>query len=279
MYEAAHGSPHEAAAEQPNTGFFNVRTGTGYNGLFKFLSSPGGFAERQETRCAPPAGRVDPGQPHRVRVEWTAGGEISAFFDDVLLVTHRHERGFALRHVFIGTDNAPPGTYGPQHGVIYDEVRVWGSTGPGPADAGPPPEEDAGLPPGEELPFPAEADSWVEPAAPAARHGSDVELRVGGDGRTIYLRFAVRGAGRAAGARLLLEVTNAGGGGDIRRVLENGWSEAELDFVRRPPAEPEILDSLGRVEIGQQVFFDVSAAIARDGVYSFAITSAVDDGS
>lgn len=124
LYESSHGAAH--SADSDGTGFFNVRTGVVYNELFKFLSSTRGFDEREESRLSPPNGQVDPGQPHTVRVEWS-GATISVFLDGQRLRTHQHGRSLRLRYVFLGTDNSPGDTYGPQHGVRYRNVGVWPS--------------------------------------------------------------------------------------------------------------------------------------------------------
>ncbi len=139
MYQAAHGSPHKSDADNPKGGFFNIRTGATYNNLFKFLSSTAGFSPppngRYEVRIKKSPGFIDPKETYTIKVEWTLSGDITAFLDGANLVTHSHGTPFRLRHVFIGTDNAPAGTYGPQKDVIYKNLKVWGKATPVP-DAG-----------------------------------------------------------------------------------------------------------------------------------------------
>lgn len=125
MYEMPHGSPHQSDADEPKTSFFNVRTGATYDNHFKFLSSTGGFEERQETRVKCPELCIDPQEVYTLRVEWDEAGDISIYENDVLQISHQHGEPFHLRYVFLGTDNAPPGTYGPQHDVIYRNLTVW----------------------------------------------------------------------------------------------------------------------------------------------------------
>ncbi|MBI5527884.1 MAG: DNRLRE domain-containing protein [Deltaproteobacteria bacterium] len=284
MYEAQNGSPHASDATTPKTGFWNVRTGAGYNDLFKFLSSTAGFDERHETRNSPPAGPINPASTYTIKVEWTAGGDITVWLDSTPLVTHSHGKQFRLRYVFIGTDNAPGGTYGPQHDVVYKNVRVWGSGGPQP-DAGTPDSgggTDAGTP--VELSFEPVADTWTDPENPSTTHGSDVDLRVGGngaggEGRTIYLRFDVKGVLNVHSAKVFMRAVNAGGGGGIHVVEDNAWSEAALNWNNRPPRDDTVLSSLGMVDIDDMYSWDVTPAIGGDGLYSFAITSTIDDGS
>ncbi|MBK7977102.1 MAG: hypothetical protein IPK07_28840 [Deltaproteobacteria bacterium] len=129
MYQEGHGSAH--TADEHGTGFWNLRTGRDYNGLFKFLSSTRGFDERGETRLSPPGGRLDPTATHSVRVEFQRGGNATVFLDGRSMVTQPHPRSFQLRYVLVGSDNSPGETYGPQSGVIYKNIKVWGSTSGG----------------------------------------------------------------------------------------------------------------------------------------------------
>lgn len=270
LYEAPHGSPHKSDDDAPKTSFINVRTGASYDNCFKILSSTGGFAERIETRVKKPYGTFTAEGTYTIGLAWTLAGDVTVSIDGVPQETHHHGKPLALRHVFIGTDNAPSGTYGPQNGVIYRDVHVWGETGePGPVEPPPPP-------PGFIAP---DADTWAEPLNPFATHGSDTELRTGGDGRTIYLRFTVSGVGPVKSALLRLTAMNGGFGGEVHRVGDITWSEATLSYANRPALDPVVLDVIGLVDIGETYILDVSGAVKQDGVYSFAITSAEDDGS
>lgn len=270
MYEAPSGSPHDSDATSPKTGFFNIRTGATYDNCFKFLSSPAGFTDRIETRVKKPYGTISATETHTISISWTADGTITAFLDGVAQVTHEHKKPFALRYVFIGTDNAPAGTYGPQHGVIYKNLVVSGDGEPDP-DPAPDPIDPLLLAPVD--------DTWADPTAPTTPHGSSDELRVGGDGRTILLKFDVKDVGPIAKATLRLEALNGGGGGEVRTVLDTTWTEAGLTFEKMPPASGPVLDALGKVETGQTYELDVSLAVACDGEYAFAISSSDLDGA
>lgn len=276
MYEAPHGSPHQADADSPKTSSWQVRTGASYNNCFKFLSSPAGFTDRQETRISRQPGELSPSQPHTIEVRWTRAGNVTVLVDGVEGVTHQHGTALRLRYVFIGTDDAPGGTYGPQADVIYRNVRVNGSTG-----SVVPPVVDAGTPGpgGSPSHFLPTADTWTEPLNPTAVHGSDADLRTGGDGRTIYFRFDVQGVGQVSRARVVVRAMNGGGGGDLRRVMDTSWSEASVTHQNRPTPEPTVLASLGRVDIDNEYAFDVTSAVRGNGVYAFAITSTDGDGS
>jgi hypothetical protein len=258
---------------------FQIRTGTSYNDLFKFLADPGG--EREETRLSPPDGPIDPEQSYTIRVEWNDRGDITVFLDEVSLHTFAFGRPFQLRTVCIGTDDTAPGVYGPQHDVIYSDLRVWSdgvSLPDAPADAG---RADAGATDagGERVvvlgPI---ADSWIDPGRSDTPLGSDTELRIGSDGRAAFFAFDIAVDGRVVDASLELQALNAGGGGDIRTVGTD-WEESTLTFGNAPRVDGPILDSLGRVEIDGTYLFDVSEAITGSGISAFVITSAVDDGS
>ena len=281
MYEAAHGSPHSADGDSPMTDFFNIRTGSSYDNHFKFLSSTGGFTERIETRIKCPTPCIDPSQTHEIKVEWTAEGDVTVFRGTAPLMTHSHGKSLALRYVFIGTDNAPAGTYGPQHDVVYKNLKVWGEEGPGP---GPEPvveadQEIVPQPECVELTFEPVADTWVEPSDPGKNHGADDELRVGGDGRTIFFKFDIAGAQEVTAATLKLKAMNGGGGGDLHTVNNTGWDEYGVTFDDSPGWNNDVLSSLGKVNIGANYTFDLGTAVEGDGSYAFAITSDVEDGA
>lgn len=294
MYQAAYGSPHQSDGDTPKKGFFNIRTGATYDNLFKFLSSTSGFdpppAGREETRIKKPLGFVDPTKTYTIKVEWTTTGDITAWLDAEQLVTHAHGTPFRLRHVFVGTDNAPPGTYGPQKDVIYKNLKVWGSTTPLPdAGAGGAGGSGGGAGSGggggtpATFSFEPVADTYTDPLNPTLNHGADPELRAGGDGsgnigRIIFLRFDVKGVGQVKSAKLYLKAMNAGGGGDVRAVADDTWTEAGVTHQTKPAHDAQILGSLPKVEIDGVYFFDVTAAVQGDGLHSFAITSTDGDG-
>jgi hypothetical protein len=123
------------------------------------------------------------------------------------------------------------------------------------------------------------ADTWSEPVAPTATHGSDLELRTGSDGRTIFLRFDVQGVtGNVTSAKIVLMATNSGGGGDAHVVLDDTWSETTLSHSNKPMPEAAILSSVPLASVGSAFEFDVTSAMIQNGLASFAITSTVVDG-
>ncbi|MBK7977100.1 MAG: hypothetical protein IPK07_28830 [Deltaproteobacteria bacterium] len=128
MYEEAHGDNHTADAH--GTSLWSIWTGAVFNDLFKFWSSTRGFDQSIETRHSPPEGRLDPSVTHRVRVEFARSGDATVFLDGRTVVNHSHPQAFQLRYVFIGSDNSGS-NYGPQSGLVYRNIKVWGTTGGG----------------------------------------------------------------------------------------------------------------------------------------------------
>lgn len=143
-------------------------------------------------------------------------------------------------------------------------------------EQGPPAPPPPTTPEGQFFP---EADTFADPGSPGVAFGASPELRTGGDGRTIYLRFSVTGVGSVASARVLLEAMNGGGGGQIHGLADHSWSEATLTWSNRPVPTGAPLASLGKVQIGGTYAFDVTSAVPGDGTYSFAITSSDPDGA
>ena len=128
MYEEPHGDNHTADAH--GTSLWSIWTGEVFNDLFKFWSTTRGFDESIETRHSPPEGRVDPSVTHHVRVEFARSGDATVFLDGRTVVNHSHPQAFSLRYVFIGSDNSGS-NYGPQSGLVYRNIKVWGTTGGG----------------------------------------------------------------------------------------------------------------------------------------------------
>ncbi len=128
MYQEPHGDNH--AADAHGTSLWSIWTGEVFNDLFKFWSTTRGYDESIETRHSPPEGRLDPTVTHHVRVEFPRDGNATVFLDGRTVVTHDHPRAFQLRYVFVGSDNSGS-NYGPQSGLIYKNIKVWGSTSGG----------------------------------------------------------------------------------------------------------------------------------------------------
>lgn len=229
------------------------------------------------------------GSPQTLRVEWGNGHARYLRNGSVVHDIDYSASGFSYtpgeQHFSLGTSRpSAVGSAGMPIGAIFSDVVVsgvegqtWICNGSGGASGS---GGSAGSSGGTTAEFSAQADSWTEPLAPSAAHGSDPDLRTGGDGRTIYLRFQVDGvSGSVSSARILMRAMNGGGGGEMHRVTDTSWSEATLTHANRPAVDPAVLSSVASVEIGASYEFDVTSAIAGNGLYSFAITSSVTDGS
>jgi hypothetical protein len=134
--------------------------------------------------------------------------------------------------------------------------------------------------------FDTQADAFVVAAAPDSRFGADTHLIVKGDGSSmeVFLRFQVSGIQGATvrGAKLRFTVdssSSAGSvsGGQVYAVPDVDWDEMMLSYNTRPVISETVLDSAGPVSPGEILEFDVTPVVTGDGVYSFAILSAVAD--
>jgi hypothetical protein len=130
------------------------------------------------------------------------------------------------------------------------------------------------------LHFPATADASVDPDEPATNFGLAPELAVGGPASArAYLRFVVDGIGalpvREAVVRLQTTAQGPAGsdhGGTIH-VVDRAWQETTLTASNAPAVTTPALDDAGPVVPGETVTFDVTSAIAGNGVYAFAIAT------
>jgi hypothetical protein len=133
----------------------------------------------------------------------------------------------------------------------------------------------------ETLTFAPAADVYVDSSLPDSNFDADSRLRADGTPRRIsYLRVVVSGvAGRLVQqAHLRLGVVGASlDGGTIHSISDVGWDEKLVTYRNRPAVDGPALATLGAVTVGSVVEFDVTGAIAGDGVYGFAIDNASDD--
>jgi cysteine-rich repeat protein len=127
--------------------------------------------------------------------------------------------------------------------------------------------------------FEAEADVYSDIGEPTTNFGTLPELRVDADaGQRAYLRFTAIDIGSLPIRRAVVRVqatsqSFAGGdhGGDIHSLRDGAWNELTLTHEHRPIIDGLPLSSVGAVAPSETVDFDVTAAIAGDGTYSFAI--------
>jgi hypothetical protein len=99
-----------------------------------------------------------------------------------------------------------------------------------------------------------------------------------------FLRVRVSGVGgaRVVAARLHLRVAReswaeSDSGGVVRAMTACGWTEATVTWRTQPPVDGPVLATAGAVARGAAVVFDLTAAIAGDGVYCFALENGSDD--
>ena len=129
--------------------------------------------------------------------------------------------------------------------------------------------------------FSAVADTFVNGNSPSVNYGSSATVETDGSpSKIIYLRFDVRNlSGSVKSAKLRLDCVNQSiAGGNIRKISNNSWNEQSITYQSKPALDGTILDTLGRVYVGDLVELDVTAAMAGNGIYSFAIQSANSDG-
>jgi parallel beta-helix repeat protein len=125
------------------------------------------------------------------------------------------------------------------------------------------------------------ADAYVSQQYPDQNHCCSSTLYVdSGPDNITYLRFDVSGVtGSISLARIRMEVVNPSNtGGSIYAVQDNTWQENTLTYNNRPPIDDAAVDTLGAVDLGETVAFDVTSAITGDGTYSFAVLPDSGDG-
>lgn len=133
---------------------------------------------------------------------------------------------------------------------------------------------------GEVLSFRPVAECWVDETRPDLNLGGGDALHVNGAPRAIpYLRFEVTGlTAPVRSAWIELEAIKASSsGGAAHAVSDNSWDEFAITYNNRPGIEGAPLDTVGAVSAGDFIALDVTPAIGRDGVYSFAIGSTGSD--
>ena len=127
-------------------------------------------------------------------------------------------------------------------------------------------------------------DTYVSQAKPNNKFGNQAALRVQDAAKDLltYLKFDVTGlSGTVHSATLRLYVTDAGpDGGAVYAVGNNyrntttPWVETGLNWTNAPTIGGAPLDSAGAPVRKQWLEWDVTAAIAGNGVYSFGLRNA-----
>ncbi len=134
------------------------------------------------------------------------------------------------------------------------------------------------------------ADVTVDSSVPGINLGTRTQLGVDAGGQAVkrtFVRVQVSNVGSRTVSSALLNLqvsttTNAESpvsGGMIHRITDCGWGETTTTWNNQPVIDGSVLSTLGPVAQGQNVSFDVTAAIPGDGTYCFAIDSATTEGT
>jgi len=126
-------------------------------------------------------------------------------------------------------------------------------------------------------------DAHVQSLAPSTNYGSATELRLDTnsaiDASDAYLKFNVTGVtGVLENAKLRLRCTDGSSQGGSVYAVSNDyldgsapWVESGLFWTNAPAITGSALSTMGTISSGQTIELNVTAAIAGDGTYSFAI--------
>jgi hypothetical protein len=85
------------------------------------------------------------------------------------------------------------------------------------------------------------------------------------------------GTRHVARVRLRLYVEESSAQGGEIRLAANDWTESSVGWTTAPAMLSPIVQTLGSVQFGTYVTFDVTSLVQRDGTYSFSVASASPD--
>jgi glucose/arabinose dehydrogenase len=132
--------------------------------------------------------------------------------------------------------------------------------------------------PGTSVPL---ADARVHEASPDTNYGRSTALRAEGGADPdvwTYLRFPVEVAAPVVRATLWLYAYEGSRDGPaVYSVSDTAWEERGLTWANRPGLTGAALADAGAVAPGTWVPFDVTAAVAGNGLYTFALVSTSTD--
>ena len=131
-------------------------------------------------------------------------------------------------------------------------------------------------------------DVFTRSNRPNKNYGLSAELRVRKTSSAeivSYLKFNVSGVGgppaRATLKLYVIDGSESGGSVySVSNLLLDGsapWSETTLKWPNAPEVSDAPLSTVGAVSVGETVEFDVTPAIAGDGMYSFALRTPSSD--
>ena len=155
---------------------------------------------------------------------------------------------------------------GPQLVITYAAATPTPAVSPTPTSAN----EDG------KLTFTAEADTYVDQESVTKNYGKSVELQASA-AQIPFLRFSVSGiSGTNQRVSLRLFATSGAAEGMVVRFAESDWTESGaqgLTWESQPTLLSGPVGNPGGVEEGAWLEYDVSAVVASDGTYTFALVT------
>jgi hypothetical protein len=125
--------------------------------------------------------------------------------------------------------------------------------------------------------FPATADATVD-ASSTSNQGKTTGLTAASNAWA-FLRFEVAGVEppvKSATLRCFAPIYGTKGG-VAAYATSNDWEETKITWANKPALGEKLADA-GNVPDGTWAEFDVTAAVTRDGTYSFALAPITTDG-
>ena len=130
--------------------------------------------------------------------------------------------------------------------------------------------------------FTSSGDAWVNEASPGTNYGSASRLEVGrSPGERAYLKFDVTGlTGSITSAKLKLHTSTSGSlnGGEVYRSASTTWAENTITWANQPGTIGNALATVTPVPGNSWHTWDVTAAVAGNGTYSFVVAAQTSDG-
>jgi hypothetical protein len=127
------------------------------------------------------------------------------------------------------------------------------------------------------------ADAYVDSGTPTTKYGIKTTLIV--DASPVdqsYLKFQLSGltGNTVTSGKLRVYVSDNGSvkGGSVAKMSSTSWSETTVTYNTRPAIDGAVLSTLGAVNIGTWYEFNVTPAVAGDGMLSLGINSTSTDG-
>lgn len=125
------------------------------------------------------------------------------------------------------------------------------------------------------------ADARVEENAPTTNYGSETILRVDGGSDPAaesYLRFDVNVAGAIRKATLRVYSLSNSRQGPAVHTSSSNWVESTITWNTKPARSATPVATAGAVQRNCFIEYDVTAAVPRNGSYSFVLATSIADG-